>query len=94
MPCFPFALRHMCGPRSRYLDRKLPVIKTDFEAAVRRKLGEVPVATRQAWTGTDLYAWWISTEKQHACLRWTNTYGDSWQYVHPMCMDLIGINVN
>ena len=64
--------------------------KTDFELAVRQKLRQVPVTTRQAWEGSDLYAWWLRTENEHLTLKWENTRGDSWQYVHPMCMNMIG----
>ena len=36
--------------------------RADFQSAVRNALRQVPLATRQAWTKSDLFAWWMQTE--------------------------------
>jgi hypothetical protein len=42
--------------------------RADFQAAVRNALRQVPLATRQARTESDLFAWWMQTKEANPSL--------------------------
>jgi hypothetical protein len=64
--------------------------RAEFQAAVRNQLREVPLATRRAWTETELFAWWMQTTEANPGLVWIGGRGDPWRYVKGMCKHLIG----
>lgn len=64
--------------------------KEDFRMALRDKLGKVSLETRQTWSDTDLYAWWLKAQVDNSYLRWERASGDLWQHVRGICQDLIG----
>jgi hypothetical protein len=64
--------------------------RAEFQAAVRNQLRQVPLATRRAWTETDLFAWWMQTTEANPALVWIGGKGDPWRYVKGMCKHLIG----
>jgi hypothetical protein len=64
--------------------------REDFQAAVRNALRQVPLATRQAWTESDLFAWWMQTKEANPSLVWDAARVNPWQYVKRMCKNLIG----
>lgn len=64
--------------------------KEDFEKALRDKLREIPLETRQNWEEKDLNVWWWTVKKEDSYLTWERATGDVWQHVKGMCDDLIG----
>lgn len=68
------------------------MLKEQFRQALRARLGEVPLKTRQTWDNTNLLVWWSEAQKEDSYLRWERAPGDVWQHVKGMCPDLIGPN--
>jgi hypothetical protein len=59
---------------------------TEFEAAVRAALRQVPLETRRGWNGNDLMAWWMETSAARPDLVEDRPKGDPWQRVHGICL--------
>jgi hypothetical protein len=59
---------------------------TEFEAAVRAALRQVPLVTRRGWNGNDLIAWWMQTSAAQPGLVEDRAKGDPWQRVHGICL--------
>jgi hypothetical protein len=66
--------------------------KEQFKFKLRESLGIVDFEKRKKWTETDLFGWWLDTQKENPNLSWERATGDLWQHVKGMCKDMIGNN--
>jgi hypothetical protein len=68
------------------------VNQRNFERALRNALGQIPLETRRAWNGNDLFGWWMEFSAARPGLALDGYEGDLWQRVHGMCrhMHLFG----
>jgi hypothetical protein len=64
--------------------------ESQFRQRVQNEFRKVPLATRQAWNGNDVAAWWFEQVKAHPGIEHGSGSVDHWQAAHGAVIKMYG----
>jgi hypothetical protein len=62
----------------------------DYERALKKKLQEIPLQTRQQWNETNLLSWFEEVTRNDSYLRCERCPGSPWQRAKNICKGYFG----